>query len=197
MTTISLFHFPLMIGLAVVAKPLVLVLFTDKWAPSIPYLQLLAFDGLLYPLHLLNLSVLMAMGRSDLFFRLEVFKAVTFLGAGLVTFHWGVMAMIWGQLVCGVVAYFLNSYFTKRLIGYSVWDQIRDLYPCLVAAASMGLLLDLLGPFLPNGRLAQLSLKVVFGALLYFAICRGMRFQALNELVGIVFRKRAPAAAAQ
>jgi teichuronic acid exporter len=197
MTTITLFHFPMMVGLAIVARPLILLLFTDKWAPSIPYLQLLALAGLLYPLHVLNLSVLMAVGRSDLFFRLEVFKAVTFLGTGLLTFRWGVMAMIWGQLVCSIVAYFLNSYFTKRLIGYSVWDQIRDLYPCLLASALMGLLASLAGSFLPLGNILQLSFKIVVGAFVYFIICLSMGSPALNELARIVFPKRAPVTAAQ
>ena len=131
----------------------------------IPYLQLLALAGLPYPSHVLNLSLLMALGRSDLFFRLELLKAAAFLGTGLVTFRWGVMAMIWGQLVCSVLAYFLNTYFTKKLIGYSVWEQLRDLYPCLAASVVMGLVVSLVGSFLPAGNVLQLSFRVVFGAL--------------------------------
>ncbi len=60
-------NFPVMTLLAVMAKPLVLLLLTDKWADSIPYLQLFCFVGLIYPLHLINLNVLQAMGRSDLY----------------------------------------------------------------------------------------------------------------------------------
>jgi O-antigen/teichoic acid export membrane protein len=186
MTTIRFLQFPMMIGLAVVARPLILLVFTDKWAPCIPYLQLLSFAGLLYPLHVLNLNVLIALGRSDLFFRLEAFKVSLFLSAGLLTFHWGVLAMIWGQLGCDLLAYFLNSYYTKRLIGYSAWDQLRDLYPSLAASAVMGLLVTLAGSFLPPGNVVQLTFRIAFGALVYFLICRGMRSPALGELVSIV-----------
>jgi teichuronic acid exporter len=186
MTTITFVQFPMMVGLAVVARPLILLVFTDKWAPCIPYLQLLAFAGLLYPLHVLNLNVLVALGRSDLFFRLEAFKVAIFLSVGLLTFHWGVLAMIWGQLGCDLVAYFLNSYYTKRLIGYSVWDQLRDLYPSLAAAALMGLLVTLAGSFLPPGNVFQLIFRIAFGALVYFLICRSMGSPAMGELLGII-----------
>ena len=76
LSTLAMVNFPLMIGLAVVAKPLVLVLLTEKWLPCVPYLQLLCMVGMLYPLHAINLNVLMAQGRSDLFFRLEIYKKV-------------------------------------------------------------------------------------------------------------------------
>lgn len=197
LTTISLLHFPMMIGLAVAAKPLILLVFTDKWAPCIPYLQLLALAGLPYPSHVLNLSLLMALGRSDLFFRLEVLKAAAFLGTGLVTFRWGIMAMIWGQLVCSVLAYFLNTYFTKKLIGYSVWEQLRDLYPCLAASVVMGLVVSLVGSLLPAGNVLQLSFRVVFGALVYWLLCRSFRSAALSEVAGLVFRGGASATTAQ
>ena len=74
LTALVMMNFPLMIGLAVVARPLVLVLLTEKWVPAVPYLQLLCIAGLLFPLHLMNLNVLQALGRSDLFLRLEIIK---------------------------------------------------------------------------------------------------------------------------
>ena len=105
MTTIAFVQFPLMVGPVAVARPLMLVVFTDKWAPSIPYLQLLSLAGLLYPIHLLNLNVLLALGRSDLFFRLGVVKSVIFGTCGLLSFHWG-SSTVWGQLAQQCIAYF-------------------------------------------------------------------------------------------
>ncbi len=194
MTTIAFIQFPMMIGMAVVARPLVLFLFTEKWAFSIPYLQLLSLIGVLYPMNMLNLNVVLSLGRSDLFFRLQVAQLVVVFINGVVTIHWGVMAMIWGQLICSVGVYFLNGYYTKRLIDYSVWNQIQDLYPCLIASSLMGLAVLLLGRFLPFGNLGQLICQVLFGAVVYFVISRSMRLPALGQLLGIVWRRGATAA---
>ena len=68
MTTTIFFHFPLMTGLIVVAQPLIILLMTERWAPSVPYFQLFCIAGFLYPLHVINLNVLIALGKSDLFF---------------------------------------------------------------------------------------------------------------------------------
>jgi O-antigen/teichoic acid export membrane protein len=76
LTMLVMINFPMMVGLAIVAKPLVLVLLTEKWAPCIPYLQLLCVVGMLYPVHVINLSALTAQGPSDLFFRIEILKEI-------------------------------------------------------------------------------------------------------------------------
>jgi O-antigen/teichoic acid export membrane protein len=89
LSMMAILTFPLMIGLMVVAKPLVIILIGDRWLPSVPYLQLLCIVGLLYPLHAINLNVLKAQGRSDLFLKLEVIKKFNALIAILVTYRWG------------------------------------------------------------------------------------------------------------
>jgi O-antigen/teichoic acid export membrane protein len=179
MTTIALVQFPMLIGLAAVAKPLVLFLLTEKWAASIPYLQLLCFAGLLYPMHLLNLNVLIATGHTDLLLRLEIIKRLLVVVNISITFRWGVLAMVWGQVINNIIAYYLNSYFTRRLIGYSLAEQLRDLYPYLAASTVMGIMVVW----------ANLPLSVV-----YWLLCRGLRLPALAELSGIIrSRKFVPA----
>jgi len=85
-----------------VARPLVLVLFGEKWLPCVPYLRVLSIAGALWPLHVMNLEVVMAVGRSDLFLRLEIIKKVL-VGIGLLaTFRISVMAMVWAMLVVSV-----------------------------------------------------------------------------------------------
>jgi len=194
MTGVAFLQFPMMVGLAVAAKPLVMLVFTEEWAPSIPYLQLLCFVGLLYPIHVLNLNVLFALGRSDLFLRLDVVKVVIFFLNALLTFRWGIKAMIWGQMITSVLAYFLNSYYTERLIHYSVWEQARDLCPYLAASALMGLIVMLAGSFLPPGDLGQLAFRTAFGVVVYLVLCRSMRLPALGELAGVAFRRPGSAA---
>ena len=138
LTTISMLNFPMMIGLAVVARPLVLVLLTEKWLPCVPYLQLLCAVGLLYPLHAINLNVLKAQGRSDLFFRLEILKKILVVIAIAITYRWGISAMICGGIATSCLCYCLNTYYTRKLLDYPVTEQIRDLLPSLILASVMG-----------------------------------------------------------
>lgn len=191
MTTLVFAQFPMMIGLAVVARPMVLLLLGEKWEPCIPYLQILCFAGSLYPMNLLNLNVLMARGRSDLFFRLVLIQRALVVVNIATTFHWGILAMVWGQFVIGVISYFVTSYYTRRFAGYSVPEQLRDVFPYLAASAVMGIIVALVNLPLPAGHPAQLSLKVCTGAVVYCAICSGFRLPALGEIMAMIRRRTA------
>jgi O-antigen/teichoic acid export membrane protein len=192
LTTAAFLQFPIMIGLAAIAEPLVLVLLTEKWAPCIPYLQVLSFVGLWFPLHSLNLNALVARGRSDLFFRLEVVKKVLIVLNILITYRWGVFAMVCGQSINGLLGYFINSYYSRSQLGYSTWQQVKDMSPYLGAAGVMGLAVAFL--HLPTAsQPVQLGFKVVLGVAIYAGLAVVFRFQALQELVRLIRQRRAAA----
>jgi O-antigen/teichoic acid export membrane protein len=184
--TLNLLNFPMMIGLLVTAKPLVLVLLTEKWLPCVPYLQLLCVMGLAYPLHVINLNVLMAKGRSDLFLRLEILKKVLVVIAIAVTYRWGITGMIYGQITVNILCYYLNSYYTGRLIGYPFREQVVDLFPYLGIAVVMGIgihYLQLL-PF-PNNWTLLIS-QVLAGVIIYISLNRIFRMPAFSEIVDLL-----------
>lgn len=182
LNVLALINFPIMIGMAVLARPLVLMLLTEKWAGCIPYLQLICMVGLLYPMHALNLNVITAMGRSDLFLRLEIIKKVLIVINILVTWQWGISAMIWGMIVFSGICYFLNSYYTGALIGYPIGEQIKDLSPYLTMAMLMGAGLAALGmaPF-PSYGTAFLA-QFVVGIVIYVFLCRISRLEGFMEI---------------
>jgi len=132
------FHFPFMIGLAAAAPAVVTALLTEKWAACVPLLQVLSLAGLLYPLHTYHLQILTALGRSDLYFRLEVIKKVLIAVNLVVTTPFGVFAMTCGMVVTSLIAYWINSFYTRRLLGYFWWEQVKDLLPMLSTAALTG-----------------------------------------------------------
>ena len=171
LTTLVTVNFPLMIGLAVVAKPLVLVLLTDKWLPCVPYLQLLCMAGLLYPLHAINLNVLIAQGRSDLFFRLEIYKKAMITAAICLTWRWGILALIYGQIATSVIAYYMNSYYTGKLLSYPVEEQLKDIVPILCLASLMGCGVYLSGYFHIQSTIVLLFSQVSMGVILYIILC--------------------------
>jgi O-antigen/teichoic acid export membrane protein len=186
LTTLVLVNFPLMIGLAVVARPLVFVLLTVKWEPCVPYLQLLCLVGLMFPLHLINLNVLQAMGRSDLFLRLEVIKKVLIVINIVTTCRWGIIAMITGQVIISFVSYYLNAYYNKALLNYSIWEQIHDLYPYLINSVVMGGAVYAL-IYLPiASHVILLLCQVIAGVFIYLVLCRIFRFSAYMDLQRMV-----------
>ena len=189
LAVLVLVNFPVMIGLAVVARPLVQVLLTEKWLPCVPYLQLLCLVGLMFPLHLINLNVLQAMGRSDLFLRLEIIKKVLIVINIAITWRWGILAMIGGQVVTSLFSYYLNAYYNKVLLNYSIWEQIRDVYPYLINAGLMGGVIHVI-IYLPCTSLLWLLIcQLTAGIFVYMLLCWLFHCSAYLEMYQMVLRK--------
>ena len=185
MTIAVFFHFPLMIGLIVVAEPLITLLFTQRWAPSIPYFQLFCLAGLLWPLHVLNLNTLQVTGRSDLFFRLEVVKKGLVVLAIAVTYRLGITALLYGQIATSVVSYFLNCHYSGKLIDYSTTQQIRDTIPSLLMATGMGIIMYFTGRAIQPGLL-KLLVQVVTGTAVYLALDYFFGRSVLTEVFNLI-----------
>jgi O-antigen/teichoic acid export membrane protein len=182
LTTLALVNFPMMIGLAVIAYPLVVLLLTAKWVESVPYLQLLCVVGLLFPVHLINLNVLAALGRSDLFLRLEIIKKGLILVNIAVTWRWGISAMICGMIVVSMFSYYLNSYYTGVLIDYPIWEQAGDMLSYLIIAILMGVAVYATGLVAFPNLWSKLLVQIAIGPLIYFSLCRLFRLTAFMEM---------------
>jgi teichuronic acid exporter len=160
----------------------VIVLLTDKWLESVPYLQLLCLAGVLYPLHLINLNLLQAVGRSDLFLRLEIIKKVLVVVNIAITWQWGIRAMLYGVIVYSAIAYYLNCRYTGDLIGYPLREQLHDLFPYFIIATMMSIVIYGVGllPF-PN-HWSMLLIQITAGVFIYVCLCRLLRLSAFTEL---------------
>jgi O-antigen/teichoic acid export membrane protein len=130
--------FPLMIGLSVLAQPIIVVLLTDKWLPAATLMSVLALDGLWAPITRINLNLLQAVGRSDLFLRLEIIKKSISIGILLLTLPYGLFWICIGRFVYSIIALLINMYYTVDIIGKSYIDQIRDWFPNLLVSILMG-----------------------------------------------------------
>jgi O-antigen/teichoic acid export membrane protein len=182
LATLVLVNFPMMIGLAVISRPLILALLTERWSASIPFLQLLCLVGVTYPLHLINLNLLEALGRSDLFLRLEILKKVLTVINIVITWRWGISAMIYGMIFLSTFAYYINSYYTGVLIGYPMREQLGDLFPYLITSVLMGIAVYAAG-LLPFGNYwSMLLVEIAVGIVTYVAICRLFRLTTFMEI---------------
>jgi O-antigen/teichoic acid export membrane protein len=182
LTTLVLVNFPMMIGLAIIARPLVLVMLTEKWAASIPYLQLLCAAGMLFPLQQTNLIVLQALGRSDLFLRLEIIKKALIVVNIAVTWRWGISAMIYGMIAVSILSYYLNSYYNGILVSYPIKEQVLDLLPYLMMSVLMGTVVFAAGSLQFPNHWSLLFAQITTGIVVYVFLCRVFRLKAFMEI---------------
>ena len=165
-----LISFACMLGMAAVARPLILILIGEKWLPAVGFLQIICFSGMLYPLHAINLNILQVKGRSDLFLRLEIIKKIIAVGPLVLGVLYSIEYMLWGSVCTSIIAYFLNSYYSAGLIDYPTKEQIKDILPTFlvsfVTAAAMWILTLL---SLSNWLLLPLQclLGIVLAVLIY------------------------------
>lgn len=183
------FHFPLMAGLIVVARPLILTLFSDKWQAAVIFFQLMCAAGLFYPLHVINLNILKVMGRSDLFFRLEIIKRGLIIFNILLTYRHGISVMLTGQIILTVLAYFLNSYYSERLIDYSMLLQIKDFFPALLYSGVMVLAMTAVVEFFSSQSILTRGLvQSLMGLGMYLLVSWAFRSEALADILAILRR---------
>lgn len=181
-----LITFACMLGLAAVAKPLIILLIGEKWLPAVGFLQIICFSGMLYPLHAINLNILQVKGRSDLFLRLEVIKKIIAVGPLLLGVFFSIEYMLWGSVFTSLIAYFLNSYYSANLINYPTRDQVKDILPTFgvsfVTATAMWSL-----TLLPLSNWLLLPLQCLLGIVLAILIYERLHLPEYQEAKQLAF----------
>ena len=162
----SYIMWPLMMGLAFTATSIVSLVLTDKWLPCVPFLRIFCFVYVFFPIHTANLNAIKAMGRSDLFLKLEVIKKVIGLIVLVCTMWFGVEAMTYSLLVTNIISQIINAYPNRQLLGYSYIDQIKDILPSIAMALFMGFCI-LAVELLNLGAIATLMIQIVLGIIIY------------------------------
>jgi len=159
---------PILIFLSVIAQPLISFLLTDRWLPVVPYFQILCVAGIMYPLHAYNLNILKVKGRSDLILQLEVIKKTLCVVGILSVVSFGVYGLLYFQLLFSFGGYFINSFYSGKIINYPVKEQIADIYPAITLAAAIGYLCYLLDGFLVHAGLILNLGRITVIAFAYF-----------------------------
>lgn len=160
---------PVLVTLIVVAKPFIILFLTEKWAPLIPYMQLFCIGGFLYPIHAVNLQVLLAQGKSNLNFNLAMIKNVLRITNILVMYRFGVIYIIIGEIALSFIALFINTFYTQKLIGYGIlkqWNDIRKIVSGVIIAGLFGYFisfnLDNLWVMFLVGAVGTISFFIIF-----------------------------------
>lgn len=180
-----LLSFVLLFGLGAVAEPLLYVLIGGQWSEAARYLQIIVFSACLYPLHAINLNMLQVQGRSDLFLKLEIVKKIIAIGPILLGVFISIEWMLWGSVLIGLFTYWLNSFYSGKMIDYGSLAQLRDIAPSFgVAFVMMAALYALTLTELPP--VALLAVQLIAGAGIAIGLCELLRLEEYYELKNIV-----------
>ena len=134
----SFLVFPMMVGMAVVAEPLVKIVLTEKWLPAVPFIQIACFTYSLLPIHTANLQAINAIGRSDIFLRLEIIKKIVGLVILAASLPFGVYAIALGGAISSLISTFINAYPNKQLLDYSYKGTVVRYYAIIVTILHYG-----------------------------------------------------------
>nr|WP_300820608.1 lipopolysaccharide biosynthesis protein [uncultured Acetatifactor sp.] len=178
---------PLMIGLAFTADTVVRLVLTDKWMECVPFLRIFCVTFLFWPIHTANLNAIKAMGRSDMFLKLEVIKKIMGMLLLLSTMWFGVMAMAYSMLVSSVLSQIINSWPNRKLLRYSYISQLKDIMPSILIAVFMGICV-LCVSLLPLSAFFTLFIQVVLGAGIYIGMSAALKIDSFLYLWSLLRR---------
>ena len=182
---------PLMVGIACIGVPLVRLILTEKWIPCVPYLRIFCASMLFFPIHTANLNAIKALGRSDLFLKLEILKKAVGITLILITMHISVAAMALSTLVNSVLCQIINSWPNRKLLDYRYRDQLLDILPNILTAAAMGACVFAVGlAGLPDW--ATLLIQIPLGAAVYAGLSALLKNESYSYLLSVLknFRRK-------
>lgn len=188
MATMFLAFF-MMLGMAAIAESLIITLIGVKWLPSVEYLQLLCLAAALYPLHALNMNILNIKGRSDLLLKLEVVKKLFAIPVIIIGIFLGIRMLLAGMVLHSLASYFLNSYYSGRLIAYPAREQLGDILPSFLIAlvVSSGVLMIKFIPGLPPYVILVIQLLAL--SVLTLTLGKSFRLKGYIEIRNIIIER--------
>lgn len=181
----SLVIAPLMLGLCAISKPLILSILTEKWVGVVPFMQVLCLGLVFDHMNGLNLNLLYVKGRSDLVLRLEVIKKIVAISILFISIPFGVLAMCVGRALYCIIAVFINTYYTKKLINLSVWQQFCDVLPYVGASVVMAVMILLSSSVIQNSFI-QLMVGFVVGFVIYGLFTRLFFMSDIKDVLSVI-----------
>lgn len=178
--------FPCMMLLVLLAQPVFLLLYSDRWLTSVPYFQVLCFAGIFTSLQGINYFAVAALGKSKALFKGTLVKrSLGLVSVILGLVFWGMKGLLLGVVLSALITYFVNAILVSRYVGYTLLGQCRDLLPVAMITA-----FSFLGGFLVglwNGPyyLVALSQGICFVAV-YLFLSRIFHLQSQQYAKGVL-----------
>lgn len=185
----SYIMWPMMVGLCILAKPVIILMLTDKWLPCVPFLQIACFTYAFWPIHTANLEAIKALGRSDIFLKLEIMKKIIGTIILFISMKYGVVAIALSGIITTITSSFINAYPNKKLLGYSYIEQIKDTIPYMFLSIIMGVCIYPIGRLIDN-KFLLIIMQVVIGVLVYLLGSKLFKFQIIEYLINYIKKNK-------
>ncbi len=174
-----LFVAPLLVGFFFTAKTIVLLLLTAKWLPAVPFIRIFCVAFLLMPIQNINMTSIKSLGYSNVTLKLEIIKKILEAIILVVSFLINVYAVAWGIVLYNFLCVFINLSPSRRLVNYSLGEQIKDIIPTLIAALLMGFCVYFCG-YLPYSDIIIILIQICAGIISFLLFCKLLRIDSLN-----------------
>lgn len=181
----SYIMWPLMIGLLVMSEPIVRLMFTEKWLPCVPYMQIACIQFALEPVQTANVQAVKAMGKGRTYLIMEIVKKVFGIVMIVAVMYQGVMAIAVTAMFVTFFAALVNSTPNRKYLGYTYREQLVDLIPSILLAAAMGICVYGVGR-LPVPDLLSIVLQVISGAASYIVLSLFFRVNQFRYLLDMI-----------
>ena len=175
----------LLVGMSACAKSLIYVLIGEQWLPCVPMMQILGFSLMIYPLHQININMLIVQGRSDINLLLQIVKCALAVGPVLVGIFVGLYPMIISSVLISWFTFLLNSYYSGKKFHYTWWMQLKDIAPSLIIAFIMAIPVFLLS-YIPISEFILLPIQILVGAVITIALCEWWKREEYIQLKHIL-----------
>lgn len=177
--------FPLMIGMAVLSSSLVKVLLNELWYDCIPMLQALCLALMFQPLSVLQLNFFKATRRTDILLKVEIIKRIIGILSIILSIPFGIMGLCYGYIILYIICFFLNTFYTNKILEISFWSQIVDIIPPIIASFAMSLIIHTIILFF-NYEILRLTLGGLAGIVVYYFFARLFMKKMLSDTILLI-----------
>lgn len=184
-TTSTYVMAPFLMGLAACGESIISILLTDKWLPSYKYMVVICIMLMFQPINTANLNAIKAIGKSDIFLKLEIFKKIFGIISIIITYKISVMAMVYGLLVVSVIGQIINSWPNKKLMNYGYLEQLKDISPGILLSMFMGICVYCI-KFLNLNSWVSLIIQVPLGVVIYIGLSALFKLNSFNYCLNTI-----------
>lgn len=187
--TSSFVIWPIVFGMAACSDSIVRILLSEKWVACVPYLRIFCFTYGFWPIITANLNAIKALGRSDIFFKLEIIKKIVGLISILVSLPFGPMAIAIAFFITMPFNALINSFPNKKLMKYTYWEQIVDVFPSIMLSFVMGCVVYMIGLFSFHIVL-KLLMQVIVGITIYILGAKLFKFESYSSILSLIRKEK-------
>jgi O-antigen/teichoic acid export membrane protein len=156
----------LMVGMAGIAKALILTLVGVQWLPSVVLLQMLCVVGIMYPINSMNVNILNVVGRSDLYLKIQFYVQILMVPSIILGVLFGIKVLIIGMIGVSLIGYLLANQESYKVLNYSILEQLKDVSSSLILSIVMGTIIYLYSYFTHFSQLWTLIVQISLGLII-------------------------------